>query len=82
MKNLSLASIAAMARDIVLAFIGLAAVVARTLMDLPLPRLLMVCVMAALLCAILPMAVSLFFLALIVKLVAAVVVLRSQPDKA
>jgi hypothetical protein len=81
MKSLSFASIAALAREVGHTFIGLAAAIIAALMRMPLPRLLLVCIVAAVVVMVLPLAVSLFFLALVVKLVAAAVVIASRRDK-
>jgi hypothetical protein len=81
MKTLSFASIAALVREVFHAFIGIAAGIIAALMRMPLPRLLLVCVIAAAVVAVLPLAVTLFFFALAIKLIAAVVVLASRRDK-
>ncbi|HYD81067.1 MAG TPA: hypothetical protein VEC06_14770 [Paucimonas sp.] len=81
MKHFSLGSMMAMARDVGHAFIALAAAIVGALMRMPLPRLLLVCVVAALVFTILPLAITLFLVALIVKLVAAAVAHAMRPRR-
>lgn len=78
MKKPSFRPVLDVARDVALALLGIASATVNALVRMSLPRLVAVCLVAALILTILPLAVTLFIFALVLKLLVALAVFASR----